>query len=271
MNESAVAADDAIDMTQPLKVYWAPGCTGCLRMKEFLVKHQVPFVSINALEDQAGMDELAKIGVRRVPIAARGRHWVDGQVLKDLARIAGVASDGGPVLAPAELVRRGTSILSAALRLLARIPESELDVELPNRPRSYKQLGCHIFQIIDVFVDLAESGRRVEFEDYLQPVPAHVVSGAKLQEYGAGIRRRFEEWGAGVGSLDFNAKADVYYGEQTLHEFLERSVWHAAQHTRQVEAVVQKLGLPTDAGLDARDLAGLPMPENVYDDKIMIR
>jgi hypothetical protein len=56
-----------------------------------------------------------------------------------------------------------------------------------------------------------------------------------------------------------------------LHEFLERSVWHAAQHTRQVEAVLQKLGVSTDDGLDARDLAGLPMPENVYDDTIMIR
>src|SRR5688572_6733444 len=170
MNESSGAASgDAIDMTQPLKVYWAPGCTGCLRMKEFLVGHGVPFVSINALEDEAGFDELAKLGVRRVPIAARGRHWVDGQVLKDLARVAGIPLDSEIALAPAELVRRGSSILSAALRLLSRIPESELDVELPNRPRSYKQLGCHIFQIVDVFVDLAQTGRRVEFEDYLQP------------------------------------------------------------------------------------------------------
>jgi hypothetical protein len=26
---------------EPLKVYWQPGCTGCLRMKEFLTKHGV--------------------------------------------------------------------------------------------------------------------------------------------------------------------------------------------------------------------------------------
>jgi uncharacterized damage-inducible protein DinB len=252
-------------------VYWAPGCTGCLRMKEFLVRHGVPFVSINALEDEAGFDELAKLGVRRVPIAARGNEWVDGQVLKDLARIAGISLDSEIALAPAELVRRGASILSAALRLLSRIPESELDVELPSRPRSYKQLGCHILQIFEVFVDLAETGRRVEFEDYLQPVPDHVVSGETLQAYGEGIRRRFEAWRERASSMDFSADADVYYGKQTLHEFLERSVWHAAQHTRQVEAVLQKLGVSTDDGLDARDLAGLPMPENVYDDTIMIR
>ena len=35
----------------PIKAYWQPGCTSCLRMKEFLARHGVPFVSINVLED----------------------------------------------------------------------------------------------------------------------------------------------------------------------------------------------------------------------------
>src|SRR6185295_2678460 len=36
----------------PIKAYWQPGCTSCLRMKEFLTKHGVPFVSVNVLEDK---------------------------------------------------------------------------------------------------------------------------------------------------------------------------------------------------------------------------
>ena len=36
---------------QVVKAYWQPGCTSCLRMKEFLAKHGVPFVSVNVLED----------------------------------------------------------------------------------------------------------------------------------------------------------------------------------------------------------------------------
>jgi hypothetical protein len=62
--------------------------------------------------------------------------------------------------------------------------------------------------------------------------------------------------------------ADVYYGEQTLHEFLERSVWHAAQHTRQLQLVVEKLGLKPNPALTAADLAGLPLPDHVWDDKL---
>ena len=71
-------------------------------------------------------------------------------------------------------------------------------------------------------------------------------------------------------TADFSVKADVYYGEQTLHQFLERSVAHFTHHTRQLQAVVQKLGLPTTDGLRREDLAGLPLPEDVYDDKVKI-
>ena len=56
----------------PIKAYWQPGCTSCLRMKEFLTKHGVPFVSVNVLEDRTAMAELAELGVRSVPIIRRG-------------------------------------------------------------------------------------------------------------------------------------------------------------------------------------------------------
>jgi Glutaredoxin len=46
----------------PLKAYWQPGCTSCLRMKEFLTLHAVPFVSVNVWEDANGLAELAALG-----------------------------------------------------------------------------------------------------------------------------------------------------------------------------------------------------------------
>jgi len=35
-----------------IHAYWQPGCTSCLRMKEFLTRHGVPFVSRNVLESE---------------------------------------------------------------------------------------------------------------------------------------------------------------------------------------------------------------------------
>ena len=55
-----------------IKAYWQPGCTSCLRMKEFLTKHGVAFVSVNVLEDKDAFAELTALGIRSVPIVRRG-------------------------------------------------------------------------------------------------------------------------------------------------------------------------------------------------------
>src|SRR5262245_28441275 len=99
--------DEPIDMSLPLKVYTVPGCSACMRTKEFLTKHGVKFISVNAFEDKDAFDELAKIGVKRIPIAARGKHWADGQILRDLARVAGIKLDKEIKLSPEQLAERG--------------------------------------------------------------------------------------------------------------------------------------------------------------------
>ena len=81
-----------------VKAYWQPGCTSCLRMKEFLTRHRVPFVSVNVLADPDGYAELAKLGVRSVPIVQRGADWANGQVLRDVARVELAARERASVL-----------------------------------------------------------------------------------------------------------------------------------------------------------------------------
>jgi glutaredoxin len=60
-----------------IKAYWQPGCTSCLRMKEFLIRHGVAFVSVNVLEDKDAFAELAALGIRSVPIVRRGQDWAN--------------------------------------------------------------------------------------------------------------------------------------------------------------------------------------------------
>jgi len=269
-NPTGVAADADIDMSQPLKVYWQPGCSSCLRTKEFLAKRGVPFVSVNALADETAFAELAKLGLRRVPIVVRGRHWADGQVLQDVARVAGIPPDCKPLPPVRELVSKGRAVMSGARALLARIPEAALEEQLPGRDRSHLKLGRHVFHIFELFLDQTERGRRAEVEDYLTDGPADVATARQLLAYGAQVRERFAAWSTRVDTTDFSVRADVYYGEPTMHEFFERTVSHAAQHTRQLEAVVRMLGLPADSDLTPAVFAGLGIADNVYDDKIAI-
>ncbi|MGH8851512.1 MAG: glutaredoxin domain-containing protein [Casimicrobiaceae bacterium] len=254
---------------EPLKVYWQPGCTGCLRMKEFLTNHGVEFISINVLADKEGCDELVQLAGRRVPIARRGNDWVDGQVLADLARIAGISLDPREMLSPHDLARRVDVILGATQRYCAQIPEASLDQFLPSRPRRYRELIAHIAQIIEAFLDLVECAKRLEVAAYDQNVPAGITSGPQLTGFVAAIQERFDRWWLRHGMhADFSLQADVYYGRQTLHEFLERSTWHACQHTRQLQLVLESLGIAPNGRLIAEDLAGLPLPSHVWDNEL---
>lgn len=259
-----VAADA---MRPPLKAYWQPGCTSCLRMKEFLVRHHVPFVSVNVLEDASGRDELAALGVQSVPIIARGGEWANGQVLSDVARVAGIDLGAPVILPPAELQRRLTLILCAAERLFAQIPEATTRQSLPGRPRTYGDLTFHIFHIAELFVAHMTLGRPLAEGDYNRKPPAIWATKGSVQAYGRGVQTQLHTWWEEKGkTFEFSSPALVYYGSQTIHEYFERTTWHAGQHVRQLTLVVEKLGLAPDRPLDAHIWTGLPMPEKIWDD-----
>ena len=262
--DGAVAGDATRDET--IRVYWQPGCSSCLRTKEFLSEHGVPFRSIDVLADPQGFRDLQALGVRMIPLVVKGTEWVSGQILSDVARIAGI--EYGRTVLPVEALKgRIDAILGAALRHSAQLPfdEAVLSTSLPDRPRSYRDLACHIFMIVEAFV--AETGGDpLTEEKYLAPAPAGVQSPAEIVAFGERVRRRFEDWWE-QGGHDFARKARVYYGEQTLHDFMERTAWHSGQHTRQLALVLEKLGIEPDGKLTAADLAGLPMPANVWDDE----
>jgi glutaredoxin len=255
---------------ETIRVYWQPGCSSCLRAKEFLTEHGVPFRSIDVLADPQGFRDLQALGVRMIPLVVKGRDWVSGQILSDVARIAGIEY-GRKMLPVEDLKVRIDTILAAALRHSAQLPDDEavLSTMLPNRPRSFRDLACHIFMIVAAFV--AETGGDpLTEEKYLAPAPDGVRRPAEIVAFGEAVRDRFEAWwaeGIRTGGHDFARPAKVYYGKQTLHDFMERTAWHSGQHTRQLALVLEKLGIAPERKLTDADFAGLPMLKNVWDDE----
>lgn len=248
-----------------ISVYWHPGCSSCLRTKEFLTRHGVSFRSCNVLEDDAALDELNRFGLRQVPIVVRGDKWVNGQILRDVAKLCGIALESGTMLPPQELRLRATAIIGATLANLQNLPDAILDAQLPNRPRSLRELVYHTFNIIDAFLE-HEDGIALLYEAYCRQPPDDMRTSVALAAYGRDVSERFEAWFSGRGErVNWNATANVYYGEQTLHEFLERTTWHAAQHARQFIWALEQRGVEPSRPLDADTLRGLPVPESVWD------
>jgi glutaredoxin len=252
-------------MSDTIEVYWQPGCTSCLRTKEFLTKRGVPFVSRNVLTDASAMDDLLRRGLRQVPIVTRGTAHADGQVLADVARLVGITYGATPMLPVAELQRRLDVILAATGRFIAQVAAEHLPTLLPNRPRSYGDLAFHIINIGDAFLE-HDAGIPLEFDAYNRTAPngwGHV----HLTAFGAETRRRLDTWfERHAKSKDWSATATVYYGRQTLHEFLERTTWHAGQHTRQLMWVLaEHLHVTPNQPLGDEMWKDLPMPASIWD------
>jgi glutaredoxin len=257
------------NLALPLKVYWQPGCSSCLKTKEFLLDHGVPFQSVNVLDDDDGFKELEALGVRLVPIVARGPVWANGAVFRDVAQVAGFTYGGHKMLTPEELKNKVLMILDGAARYLQQIPDDKLDVILPGRPRSYRQLVYHVFDIPKVFLDRVEHDAPYTYEALISILPETMKTKQDLLDYGLGNRERFQKWWERDGkSTDFKQPGKVYYGEVTLHEVLERTGWHSGQHTRQIMLMLrEKLGIEPDQPISDADLAGLPLPKNVWDNE----
>ena len=225
------------------------------------------------LEDKSAWDEMAPFGIKMVPVVTRGMEWANGQILRDVARVAGVDLGEQTMLAPAELARRIGIILTAEQRFFGQMPEEKMQGQVPGRPRSFANLAWHTFNVIDAWLELVVDGKPLILGVYSRNAPAGADSKAAIIAYGADVQKRFDAWWQTQGPhLDYDEKADVYYGEQSLHDFLERTTWHAGQHTRQMMMILDSfMGIMPRQPLGPEMWKDLPMPEKVWDDEKPIK
>jgi glutaredoxin len=252
-------------MTAPIKVFWQPWCTSCLRVREFLSSRGVGFESINVLEDEGAMAELGRLGARSVPVVSRGEEFVFAQSIREVVGFLGLDAEPGPELSPRQLVERLDVVLAAAGRYTLQMPDSELETQMLNRPRSYRALLYHIFRIPDAFLEMTR-GAGLTYEMLTAPPPAALRTTADLAAYGEGVRQGVSAWWHGRDDKTCAERVETYYGAQPLHEVLERTTWHPCQHVRQLMSLLERLGIRPDRPLTAEDLAGLPLPEGVWDE-----
>ena len=97
------------------------------------------------------MDDLRALGARSVPVVSRGEEYVFAQVISDVVSFLGLEDDPSPELSPADLSARLSRNLDAAVRFVRQMPDAHLERELPNRPRSWRVLMHHVFQIPNAF------------------------------------------------------------------------------------------------------------------------
>lgn len=235
-------------------------------MKEFLAVRGIAFESVNVLEGD-GLEKLRALGARSVPVVAQGGKFVFAQVIKDVVEFLDLKEDTGPKLTPAQLAARYDRVLSAAVTSVRQMPDAALENTLPNRPRSWRVLMHHMFQIPVEFLDSLDENRPLAYEKLVEEPPADMVSVRHIADFGEALHERFNAWWQQSGqALDYSQPFKAYFGTTTLHEMFERTVWHSTQHVRQVQSLLERAGIQPDDPLGLEVIQGLPLTEKVWDE-----
>lgn len=207
------------------------------------------------------MRDLERFGIARVPAVVVQDRAVHGWNPQGLAELVGVAYDAEVCLAPTELAQRLDKILAATQRAILQVPPESLGMKTPGRDRTLRQLGYHVFRVALAYRDALEQGYLPE-QWFEEAPPEGSDDGAAIARYGETVRARLDEW---VQRDDACAgTVDTYYGPQTAHAFFERTVWHTAQHLRQIYALLDHMGVTPEEPLTEADFKGLPLPHNVW-------
>ena len=253
-------------MAETLQLYWQPGCTSCLRTREFLTAHAIAFDSFNVRENNGALERLESLGLRSVPVLLRGGQHVFAQDLDEVAAFVGVALQRER-LGTTELLLRLEQFLQIATALTLAVPVERQLERLPGRERTWLDLTYHIPMIVTAFLDATEGGALTY--DYYERTPSTADrSIEQIASIERATRDRLSAWrraNAAGAALDARMLT-TYFGSRELPVVLERTTWHVAQHCRQLESLLAgaRRGAPVPR-LTPALLAGLPLPQNVWD------
>ncbi len=250
-----------------VRVFWQPGCSSCLRTKEFLSKNGVDYESINVHGNAAGMEELRKLGARSVPIVARGGQFVFAQTLTDVIKFLDLDIRLQERLSPDELIGKMGIVLPAAARYIQQIPDEWLAKPFRNRNRPIRVLGHHVFRIVEAFLEAVRDGRELTYDLIMKEAAPTIRTGKDIARYGTDVLARVKEWWKSCEDRSCERTMDTYFGRHSMHVVLERTTWHPTQHTRQLMLILDTLNIEPDVRLTAADLAGLPLPDKAWDDE----
>ncbi len=223
-------------------------------------------VVIDVLNDRDGREYLlSKYGMRKVPVLAKGDQFAFGQMLDPFAKFAGLPMPGADRLSPEQLYRKYEMVFAAAQRFARQFPAERFrERVIPHRERVIRTLCYHVFRIGESFLETWDGAEySVKIAD--NEPPDELQTGDDIARYGAAVWQRYEAWWRGLEDRSLAKVLKTYYGDTVAHQVFERVTWHSAQHCRQLVAVLERMGIAADRPLTPADLAGLPLPERLWE------
>jgi len=223
-------------------------------------------VVIDVLNDAGGRELLLnKYGLRKVPVLAKGDQFAFGQMLDPFAKLAGLPMPGADRLSPEQLYKKYAMVFAAGQRYARQFPAERFrERVIPHRERLIRTLCFHVFRIGEAFLE-TWNGAEYALKIADNEPPDSMQTGDDIARYGAAVWKQYEAWWNGLEDRALSRVLKTYYGDTVAHKLFERVTWHSAQHCRQLVAVLERMDLKPDGPLTSADLAGLPLPERLWE------
>jgi hypothetical protein len=124
-----------------------------------------------------------------------------------------------------------------------------------------------VFRIGEAFLETVIDGKDYAIQHAnVPPKDGTFTTGEEIARYGEQIVKRIEAWWSQLTDKSGSQQLSTYYGPQPLHQVLERSTWHSAQHVRQLQHVLEeRYHIAPQQRLKPDDTAGLPLPERLFE------
>lgn len=223
-------------------------------------------VVIDVLNDAGGRELLFnKYGLRKVPVLAKGDRYAFGQMLEPFAKFVGLPVPGADGLSPEQLYRKYQMVFAAGQRYARQFPAERFrERVIPHRERVIRTLCYHVFRIGEAFLE-TWNGAEYSMKIADNEPPDSMQTGDDIARYGASVWQRYEAWWSGLDDRNLSRVLKTYYGDTVAHKVFERVTWHSAQHCRQLVAVLERMEIQPDGPLSAANLAGLLLPERLWE------
>jgi hypothetical protein len=200
-------------------------------------------------------------------VLARGDKYAFGQMLDPFAKFVGIDTSATDRLSPEQLFEKQRLVFAAGMRFARQFPDDRFGEQvIPNRPRLIRTLCYHIFRIGEAFLETWDGAEYST--DIADGEPAESMkTGDDIARYGQSVWNRYDAWWADCSPEErtLSRMLKTYYGDTVAHRVYERVVWHSAQHCRQLVDVLGRMGTQPDRPLTPEDLAGLPVPERLFE------
>ncbi len=246
-----------------VQVFWQPGCSSCLRTKEFLTKQGIDFESIDVVNDPSGMAKLHALGARSVPVVALGGRFTFCQSFNDVIKFLDLKTKLMDALPPAQLIAKLETVIQVASRIIQQFSSEQLRQSFRDTNRNPADTAFHVFRVAQMGVEAANQ-IELKFESFGEVAPK-TWSAKDLADWGSKVHEQVADWWRNEPNRELQYLVPTYYGKRTMHDVLERTTWHAAQHTRQITLMLETYGVTPDQPLSPEDLKGLPVPDEVWD------